>query len=80
MKKQLEILDFGFSDDEFSGTTVKNLPTNDSKKAQKLYDTIVVFLDNLSSNPEKDTIHWPNRVEKINLFKKKLEKILNEEC
>ena len=43
-----------------------------------LYEQIVPFLDNLSLNPDKDTIYWPDRVEKINEFKKSLKKIVGE--
>jgi hypothetical protein len=41
----------------------------------QLYHSILPFLDNLCKNPEKSTIHWPNRVEKIEQFKKKLKQI-----
>jgi hypothetical protein len=40
-----------------------------------LYSSILPFLDNLCKNPEKSTIIWPNRVEKIEQFKKKLKQI-----
>jgi hypothetical protein len=40
-----------------------------------LYRSILPFLDNLCKNPEKSTILWPNRVEKIEQFKKKLKQI-----
>ena len=45
------------------------------KRVQTLYNAILPFLDNLCANPEKATIHWPNRVEKIQEFKTKLAKI-----
>ena len=45
------------------------------KRVQALYNAIIPFLDNLCANPEKATIHWPNRVEKIQEFKTKLTKI-----
>lgn len=41
-----------------------------------LYKSILPFLDNLCKNPEKSTIHWPNRVEKIQQYKKKLQQIV----
>lgn len=40
-----------------------------------LYRSILPFLDNLCKNPEKSTILWPNRVEKIEAFKKRLKQI-----
>jgi glucose-6-phosphate isomerase len=45
-------------------------------KINTLYDMITVFLDNLTKNPEKATIHWPNRAEKITEYKKKLKMIV----
>jgi hypothetical protein len=41
-----------------------------------LYSAIVPFLDNLCKNPEKSTIHWPNRVEKIQEYNRKLKLIV----
>jgi hypothetical protein len=40
-----------------------------------LYRSILPFLDNLCKNPEKSTILWPNREEKIEAFKKRLKQI-----
>jgi hypothetical protein len=40
-----------------------------------LYRSILPFLDNLCKNPEKSTILWPNRAEKIEAFKKRLKQI-----
>jgi glucose-6-phosphate isomerase len=51
---------------------IENLET----KINTLYDMIIIFLDNLTKNPEKATIHWPNRVEKITEYKKKLKTIV----
>lgn len=45
------------------------------KAVQSVYNAIIPFLDNLCANPEKPTIHWPNRVEKIQEFKTKLAKL-----
>lgn len=41
-----------------------------------LHKSILPFLNNLCKNPEKSTIHWPNRVEKIQQFKKRLQQIV----
>lgn len=60
--------DFGFSfvdEDEIAAVGIKS-------KTGELLDAIMPFLDNLAKNPEKDHIKWPNRVEKIEKFKKKL--------
>jgi hypothetical protein len=45
------------------------------QRVDLLYKSIIPFLDNLCKNPEKTTILWPNRVEKIEKFKKTLEQI-----
>jgi predicted nuclease with TOPRIM domain len=45
------------------------------KRVQELYNNIIPFLDNLCKNPEKSTIHWPNRVDKIEKYKEKLKNI-----
>lgn len=60
--------DFGFSfvdEEEIAAVGIKS-------KTAELLDAVMPFLDNLAKNPEKDHIKWPNRVEKINAFKKKL--------
>jgi archaellum component FlaC len=44
-------------------------------RVELLYNSILPFLDNLCKNPEKSTIHWPNRVSKIEQFKKHLKQI-----
>jgi hypothetical protein len=41
-----------------------------------LHRSILPFLDNLCKNPDKSTIHWPNRVEKIEQYKKRLQQIV----
>jgi archaellum component FlaC len=46
------------------------------KRLDLLHRSIVPFLDNLCKNPDKSTIHWPNRVEKIEQYKKKLKQIV----
>lgn len=89
MKKEdrIEDFDFGFSfADEEIEEVKENLAAvirDDQEKIEDLqnrlhllYSSIVPFLDNLCKNPEKSTIHWPNRVEKIQEYKKKLKAIL----
>jgi uncharacterized protein Yka (UPF0111/DUF47 family) len=46
------------------------------KRLDLLHRSIIPFLDNLCKNPEKSTIHWPNRVEKIEQYKQKLQRIV----
>jgi chromosome segregation ATPase len=82
--------DFGFSfvDENYEEVkeTKDNLTKeyNDSRqqiedlqrRLEMMHNSIVPFLDNLCKNPEKSTILWPNRVEKIEAYKVKLKKIL----
>lgn len=47
-------------------------------KADAMYKAIVPLLNNLAKDADKNAyIHWPNRADKINAFKKRLEQILN---
>lgn len=46
-------------------------------KLDELYEAIMPFLENLCKNPEKATIHWPDRVAKIREYKQKLTQIKN---
>lgn len=87
-KQVKEDFDFGFS---FTNDFEENLNKleeqqkskdeiieNLNERINKLYKSINIFLDNLCKNPEKPTIHWPNRVEKINEYKQKLKSIVEE--
>jgi DNA repair exonuclease SbcCD ATPase subunit len=82
--------DFGFSfiDDEISDLKkqVKS-NTNDFSKVseeneilknnmKELFELTNKFLENLKKNPEKKTIYWPNRAEKIEEFQEKLKQIV----
>jgi hypothetical protein len=46
-------------------------------KLEMIRDMILPLLNNLKRNPEKDIIHWPNRVEKIDAFIKKMNKLVD---
>ena len=41
----------------------------------KMYKEIDKLLANLSKNPKQELIKWPNRLEKINEFREKLDRI-----
>lgn len=84
--ENLEDFDFGFTfaDEEIEEVKEKFEIDKKSDKEEILdlrnrldaiYESIVPFLDNLCKNPEKTTIHWPNRVEKIQMYKDKLRSI-----
>jgi FtsZ-binding cell division protein ZapB len=92
MKKEdkIENFDFGFSfvDEDYEEVKDVNAKLlNEYSSSQEkvddlnnrlnhLYNSIVPFLDNLCKNPEKSTILWPNRVEKIQMYKNKLKNIV----
>lgn len=74
--------DFGFTavDEEKVTEPITN-KLSDQKaeiidQLQLLYDAIIPLLKNLKANPDKEYIHWPNRVEKVDGFKSKLDKIV----
>jgi hypothetical protein len=87
---KVENFDFGFSFvdeeyDEIKETSYKLQQDNQDtleevkdlqKRLNMLHAAIVPFLDNLCKNPEKSTILWPNRVEKIQMYKNKLRNIV----
>lgn len=81
-----DIFDFGFTAvDEDELEAVQQAQTVASEKSgsanemqerlDKLYNSIVPLLNNLKKNPEKDYILWPNRLEKVEQFETRLQKI-----
>lgn len=72
----MEENDFGFSfSDEKETLLASEELTN---QLQLLYNAIIPLLKNLKANPDKDTIVWPNRVEKIDQFKTKIDNIVGD--
>lgn len=47
-------------------------------KIDALYHAVIPLLNNLKKNPEKDYIHWPNRLQKVEEFEDHLTKIYQE--
>jgi uncharacterized protein Yka (UPF0111/DUF47 family) len=86
----VEDFDFGFSfaDEDYEEvkevsnklqqeySTRKEQIEDLEKRLDLLHRSILPFLDNLCKNPDKSTIHWPNRVEKIEQYKKRLQQIV----
>lgn len=71
--------DFDFDDDfDFGFTTTSEAEiVSENGKAEAMYKMIIPLLNNLSKNAEtNEYIHWPNRKERIEAFKKKLESLL----
>lgn len=68
--------DFGFT--IVDQTEINNPQDELTSQLQKLYNAIIPLLKNLKANPEKDVIMWPNRVEKIDEFKAKIDDIVGD--
>lgn len=47
-------------------------------KLDALYNMVMPLLNNLQKNPEKEYIYWPNRVDKIEEFRDKLQSVYND--
>ena len=72
----LDDMGFSFADDMTEETKNAKQNADDIQaRLDKLYNTMTAFLSNMSKNPEKETLVWPNRVEKINEFQIMLKKI-----
>ena len=82
-----DIFDFGFTAvDEEELEVIQEASASaeqaDAEKAEveqrlaKLHKAILPLLDNLKKNPEKDYIHWPDRVGKIESFESVLLNII----
>jgi hypothetical protein len=81
-----DIWDFGFTavtEDELSAVQhtvalandAEQLALSTQEKLDSLYNAIIPLLNNLKRNPEKDYIHWPNRIQKVEEFEDHLMKI-----
>jgi hypothetical protein len=88
--KTLDVtFDFGFSavnEDELESIKILEKKAKDTEfiaadtqdKLQRMYSMVLPLIDNLMQDPDKSYIHWPNRKEKLHLFKSKLLEILEE--
>lgn len=68
--------DFGFTFSNGEDTILANDEL--TSQLQQLYNAIIPLLKNLKANPTQDTIVWPNRQEKIDNFKTKIDKIVGD--
>jgi hypothetical protein len=50
-----------------------------SNKLQKLYNSIVPLLNNLTKDPDKEYIYWPNRSTKVKEFIETLNDIMEND-
>lgn len=73
-----EDFDFGFTTVSEDIFTQAQLTAEESQaKAEAMYKLILPLLNNLAKDADKNAyIHWPNRKEKIEAFKKKLQSLL----
>ena len=75
-----EFNDFGFAaiDEADIPTAATQIVAREEsdRRLKNMYDAITPLLANLKSNPDKDTILWPNRKESVEKFEKKLLDIL----
>ena len=65
---ELEVVQKATASVESASSTAQSL----QEKIDKLYNMIMPLLNNLQQNPEKEYIFWPNRTDKIELFRDKL--------
>lgn len=76
-----EDFDFGFtsvSEDFVNQQAMETVAGEVQDKAELMYKMIIPLLNNLAKDADKNAyIHWPNRAEKINQFKTKLQQLLN---
>jgi hypothetical protein len=64
--------DFGFTSTTSDEIAAPIITSKSNDTVDKLLKAITPLLDNLAKDPEKDVIHWPNRKEKIEAFRRKL--------
>jgi hypothetical protein len=72
-------LDLNEEDDfGFTMITADDLAAPEAQvKLEMLRDMIMPLLNNLKKDGHKDVIHWPNRVEKIDAFIQKINKLVD---
>lgn len=71
-----EEFDFGFS--SVSNEDLTKSIVDYKAKMDRLYEAILPLLSNLAKGSEDDHIYWPNRKQKIEEFKQKLEAIIKD--
>lgn len=75
--KEDDPFDFGFT----TSDVVEDLKPEVNKAEQKLATVkkmIFNLLDNLAKDPDKPTLHWPNRADKVKQFKAELSKVFDK--
>jgi hypothetical protein len=70
-----DLFDFGFSAVDYDpdqAREVEEAKDSYEKAFTMLMEDVSRLLDNLASNPDKDYIYWPNRVDKIDAFRARI--------
>ena len=81
-----ESFDFGFSivdegelevlqEAQDTITTVSAEAATLEERLNKLYNMMMPLLNNLAKNPDKNYIYWPDRLNKIEQFRDRLDKV-----
>jgi hypothetical protein len=81
-----ESFDFGFSivdegelevlqEAQDTITTVSAEAATLEERLNKLYNMVMPLLNNLAKNPDKNYIYWPDRLNKIEQFRDRLDKV-----
>lgn len=60
-------------------TTTTQVASATQEKIDMLFNMIMPLLNNLSKNPEKEYIYWPNRIEKIEAFRDRLREVYEDD-
>lgn len=77
-ESELEVLQQAMTQIEHASEEVEALDKKASElegRLNKMYNMVLPLLNNLSANPEKTHIHWPNRLAKIKQFRDALDKL-----
>lgn len=73
---ELESWDFGFTavnETELESVqTAASVASIEKEKTDKIYKAILPLLAKLKADSQKDYIYWPNRVENVENFEKRL--------
>ena len=68
------VQDFGFTAQE----DVTPIATSAEEKLATIKKMVFNLLDNLAKDPDKPTLYWPNRAEKVKQFKAELQKVFDK--
>lgn len=64
-----------FLNDEEIGSKYQDEIERERSRAKEMYVLVSSFLNKLKSNPEANTIKWPDRIKDVETFEQKLKEI-----